>query len=305
MKKVLKLLQKRLSLCYTVGVNKQRKTHTGVGNILNDDMALISSAGESASGIEIDLGGFVKSSMTPEPEIPQNLFTLIYVWKGSVSVTLGSYEHSLFAGDLFVCRPWELKALSLSDASAEYYWIGFSGRNAAKLLSSLKFTSKDKYFVGHEAAISTLLDRTLAELHSDEPFSNVIASSFLQAALGIMSRLAIHLIPSVPAKDHDKIAPALASINSDCTSKLTVDDYAKLCNLSTSYFTHLFTKSTGFSPMEYKQLQRINIAKNLLSTTNLSIKEISTIIGYKDPLYFGRCFKQTTGYTPTGYRAAK
>ena len=55
--------------------------------------------------------------------------------------------------------------------------------------------------------------------------------------------------------------------------------------------------------MEYKQIQRINIAKNLLSTTNLSIKEISTIIGFKDPLYFGRCFKQSVGQTPSGFRA--
>ncbi len=286
-----------LYFCYT-------KT-LGVDEIFNQDLALISAAGESASGIEIEVGGFVKSGMSPVPEIPQELFSLIYVWKGNVLLTLGSHEHSLFAGDLFICRPWELKSFSLSDTSAEYYWIGFSGRNAPKLLSFLKFTSKDKYFVGHEPALSTVLDATLKELHSSEPFSNIVASSFLQATLGIMSRLAIHLVPSAPAKDHDKIAPALASINSDCTSNLTVDDYAKLCNLSTSYFTHLFTKSTGFSPMEYKQLQRINIAKNLLSTTNLSIKEISTIIGYKDPLYFGRCFKQTTGYTPSGYRAAK
>lgn len=273
--------------------------------IYKEDMALISAAGESASGVEIEVGGFVKSSMSSVPDISQKLFTLIYVWKGSVCVALGNHEHNLFAGDLFICRPWELKALSHSDSSAEYYWIGFSGRNVPKLLSCLKFTSKDKYFVGHEAALSSLLDKTLVELHSDEPFSGEVASSFLQATLGIMSRLAIRLVPGAPAKDHDKIAPALASINSDCTNKLTVDDYAKLCNLSTSYFTHIFTKSTGFSPMEYKQMQRINIAKNLLSTTNLSVKEISTIIGFKDPLYFGRCFKQSTGYTPTGYRAAK
>ena len=57
--------------------------------------------------------------------------------------------------------------------------------------------------------------------------------------------------------------------------------------------------------MEYKQLQRMNVAKNLLSTTTMSIKEISNIVGFKDPLYFGRCFKQATGRTPTGYRNKK
>jgi transcriptional regulator GlxA family with amidase domain len=78
-----------------------------------------------------------------------------------------------------------------------------------------------------------------------------------------------------------------------------------MCNLSTSYFTHLFTKNTGYSPLEYKTRQRINIAKNLLATTNLSVKEISTIIGFKDPLYFGRCFKRNTGQSPSEYREKK
>ena len=122
------------------------------------------------------------------------------------------------------------------------------------------------------------------------------------AILGILSRLAISVLPKSTEKELEKISPALSSINSDCTSKIGVDEYAKMCNLSTSYFTHLFTKITGFSPMEYKQLQRMNVAKNLLSTTTMSIKEISNIVGFKDPLYFGRCFKQSTGQTPSGYR---
>lgn len=187
----------------------------------------------------------------------------------------------------------------------EYYWFAFRGREATEIMSALKLTSKEKYFVGHDSELSVCMDKTIDEWRKNEAFSSLIATAFAIVVLGQMSRLAIRTVPQDQSKGHDKIAPALNSINSDCTSKLGVDDYAKMCNLSTSYFTHLFTSVTGFSPMEYKQLQRINIAKNLLSTTNLSIKEISTVIGFKDPLYFGRCFKQSTGQTPSSYRSKK
>jgi AraC-like DNA-binding protein len=233
-------------------------------------------------------------------------YIFVYVRSGSGELVVSNRTHNLTAGDFSVCRPGEAKFFAPDPTDlAEFYWVAFSGRYATDLLSSLKLTSRDKYFIGMENEIASILDKVIEEEKSDDAAFSVIGSSLFVAALGYMSRLAIHTMPRDHTKGYEKIAPALNSITSDCTSKIGVDEYAKMCNLSTSYFTHLFTAVTGFSPMEYKQLQRINIAKNLLSTTNLSIKEISTVIGFKDPLYFGRCFKQATGQTPSGYRLRK
>ena len=233
-------------------------------------------------------------------------YIFVFVRRGSGELAVSTRTHNLTAGDFSVCRPGEAKFFAPDPQDvAEYYRISFGGRFAAELLSNLKLTSRDKYFIGHENEIPSILDKIIEEQENNDSVVSVIASSLFVAALGYMSRIAIHTIPRDHAKGYEKIAPALNSITSDCTSKLGVDEYAKMCNLSTSYFTHLFTAVTGFSPMEYKQLQRINIAKNLLSTTNLSVKEISTVIGFKDPLYFGRCFKQATGQTPSGYRTRR
>ena len=233
-------------------------------------------------------------------------YIIYYMWKGSGELTYEKKQYSLFPGDFFVCRPGDSRSFVPNPSEqTEFYWFSFSGAAAAEILSGVKFTSKEKYFIGHSNEITALFDRIIGEWKKGEPNSFLIASALLIAALGLMSRLAIHIQPDDPLKSQEKIAPAISAINSDCTSPLGVDDYAKMCNLSTSYFTHLFTKSTGFSPLEYKQRQRISIAKNLLSTTNLSVKEISTIIGFKDPLYFGRCFKRTTGQSPSDYRAKK
>ena len=49
----------------------------------------------------------------------------------------------------------------------------------------------------------------------------------------------------------------------------------------------------------------MNRAKELLSFTDMSMKEICCEIGYSDPNYFSRSFKKNTGLTPTEYKEKK
>lgn len=250
-------------------------------------------------------GGISQNGNNPDHSTDAE-FIIYYMWKGSGDLTTDKKIFTLFPGDFFICRPGDPRSFVPNPSEqTEYYWFSFGGEKVSEVLSGINFTSKEKYYIGHSNEITALFARILEEAKNAEPNSPLITSSLLSAALGIMSRLAIHIIPEDPLRNHEKIAPAISAINSDCTSKLGVDEYAKMCNLSTSYFTHLFTKNTGYSPLEYKTRQRINIAKNLLSTTNLSVKEISTVLGFKDPLYFGRCFKRTTGQSPSEYRTKK
>jgi AraC-like DNA-binding protein len=259
---------------------------------------------EGSDLFQLTNGGFEKNNQTKEFE--HSDYTLIYISAGGGALWLGNREYSLRSGDFIICRPHETKRFCpLESDPCEYFWVSFVGNLVTDLLYKLNLTSKENYFVGHDGKVVGALEKVLEELKGEDYNSSVIASSLFMVTLGTVSRIAIHMLPQDRTKGYDKIAPALSSINSDCTSKISVDEYAKMCNLSTSYFTHLFTKVTGFSPMEYKQLQRINIAKNLLTTTTHSVKEISNIIGFKDPLYFGRCFKQATGQTPSGYRSKK
>ncbi len=232
-------------------------------------------------------------------------YVLFYVKNSGARLSCLGKNTELSAGDMIICRPYETKIITLTDDLSEVYFFSFNGRFSTELLTDLRLTLKDKYFVGHDSDVNATISRLLEEWANLAPHGNIVAASALITLLCLFSRIAIYTIPKSQSKGHEKIAPAIESMNSDCTSKLTVDDYAKMCNLSTSYFTHLFTSVTGFSPIEYKQFQRINIAKNLLSTTNLTIKEISGVAGFNDPLYFGRCFKQSTGQTPSEYRIKK
>jgi len=67
-------------------------------------------------------------------------------------------------------------------------------------------------------------------------------------------------------------------------------------------FKRRFKKATGYSPLEYVQVLRIEEAKQELETTDQTSDEIGRAVGYEDSGAFRRLFKRLTGVTPGTYR---
>ncbi|MBQ8597147.1 MAG: helix-turn-helix transcriptional regulator [Lachnospiraceae bacterium] len=72
--------------------------------------------------------------------------------------------------------------------------------------------------------------------------------------------------------------------------------------ISKSYFQHMYKQIFGTGAMDDVIQSRIHHAKYLLSTTTLSVKEISVMCGYKSETHFMRQFKACVGLTPSQYR---
>ena len=83
---------------------------------------------------------------------------------------------------------------------------------------------------------------------------------------------------------------------------LQLQDLGKQVGLHPTYFSNLFSRTFGIPPMQYLNDLRIKTAQEFLRFTSLSTQEIAAKTGYDDPLYFSRCFKSKTGYSPTQYR---
>lgn len=67
-------------------------------------------------------------------------------------------------------------------------------------------------------------------------------------------------------------------------------------------FTRRFAQATGYKPVEYVQTLRVEEAKQLLETTDVSVEEVSEAVGYEDPSFFRRLFKRVAGVSPAKYR---
>lgn len=85
-------------------------------------------------------------------------------------------------------------------------------------------------------------------------------------------------------------------------SDFTANDFAAQMGLGRTVFFNRMKEITGYSPKEYINAKRIKRAAELISTTSLTISEISYMVGISDPLYFSRIFKVEYGCSPTEWR---
>tara|TARA_R110002033_G_scaffold37974_1_gene77164 strand:+ start:14799 stop:15644 length:846 start_codon:yes stop_codon:yes gene_type:complete len=92
------------------------------------------------------------------------------------------------------------------------------------------------------------------------------------------------------------------TIQNHLYSNTSMEDLAKLVNMSLSSFKRAFQTQFSMPPGEYFLTSKINKAKSLLISTSLGISDIAFEIGYSDPSYFTRVFKAKTEVTPTQYR---
>ena len=84
--------------------------------------------------------------------------------------------------------------------------------------------------------------------------------------------------------------------------KITVDDICNNFRIPRHLLYAMFEYESGDSIQEYIIKKRIRKAQHLLSTTNLSVSQISAKVGYTEYNYFFRIFKERTGLTPLQYR---
>jgi transcriptional regulator GlxA family with amidase domain len=88
--------------------------------------------------------------------------------------------------------------------------------------------------------------------------------------------------------------------NYDCENP--VAKMAARSGLQPRTFARRFLAATGYHPVDYVHVIRVEEAKQLLETDTAGVEEIGHIVGYEDPTFFRRLFKRKAGLTPAAYR---
>lgn len=84
--------------------------------------------------------------------------------------------------------------------------------------------------------------------------------------------------------------------------EIIMSQVAQRFSMSTRTLNRRFKLALGISPLDFLQEVRINIAKDLLKTSNLSINAIADKVGYQDASFFTTLFKKHLAATPISYR---
>lgn len=81
-----------------------------------------------------------------------------------------------------------------------------------------------------------------------------------------------------------------------------INTIANALYLTPAYFSRVFKRKMGMTCIDFIKNYRINLAKELLKNTDLSIQQISEKTGYATVYYFSQQFKQVTGESPGSFR---
>lgn len=114
-----------------------------------------------------------------------------------------------------------------------------------------------------------------------------------------------HVMTKMEDQSISVVTKAKKYIDANYNRDLSLDEVSREVNISPYYFSKIFKDETGENFIEYLTNIRIMKAKELLSHTDYSMKEICAMIGYADPNYFSRSFKKKVGISPTEYKEGK
>lgn len=103
--------------------------------------------------------------------------------------------------------------------------------------------------------------------------------------------------------EHYTVNKILQYIHINIENHISLNSIARTLNLSEGYISSAFHKVMGISVMQYVKEVKIERAKKYLSSTRMSILEISDLLGFFDSSHFSRTFKSITGITPTEFRS--
>jgi transcriptional regulator GlxA family with amidase domain len=107
---------------------------------------------------------------------------------------------------------------------------------------------------------------------------------------------------TMPSTHDRRLLVVLELINENIRRQLMIRELATIVNLSPGRLAHLFKSEVGVSPQRYTNNVRLEKAKELLESSVLSVKEISSEIGFPNVSSFCRGFKARYGTTPREYR---
>ncbi len=145
-------------------------------------------------------------------------------------------------------------------------------------------------------------------LNQQEILDKVMGAKISQELEETAEHLLEQICPSKEQQDntdHLTVRRMKSMIHEFYQSGITLDEIAQRLNVTPEYLSMQFHREVGETYSSYLRNYRINKAKELLVGTQMKQYEVARQVGYADSKYFGKVFRECTGYSPAEYRKAQ
>lgn len=233
-------------------------------------------------------------------------YQLVYIIAGSGELeTRHVGRREVHAGQMFLIFPGEWHTYQPRvEVGWNEYWIGFKGANIDHRVEEHFFSVENPiYNIGINAEIINLYEQAIETATHQRAYFQQLLAGIVNHMLGLVfmmnyNRNVESITPDVP----QVIDQARTYMQHVIEENVSMPQVAEHLNQSYATFRHMFKKYTGLSPAQYFINLRLFRAKELLRSSDCSIKEISYRLHFENPEYFATLFKRRTGITPTDFR---
>ena len=229
----------------------------------------------------------------------------LFVFKSSglIKTSIGLSDFN--PGDCILIDPTFPHYIKCKHHDIEYDSISFKGSDATRLIQQIGIelnvivTPLQTYF------IDSILDKIIKECRASDLLWERVVSSCMDELLSKIFRFSKQdFVLSMP--DHaQKLRDLRSEVHESFSKPWTIGQMAGKMGLSPSRFASLYKKEFNTSPTEDLIRTRIDQAKKMLSTTKVSVKQVSVACGFESVHYFHRAFKKRNNITPKHYQNHK
>ncbi len=244
-----------------------------------------------------------------ERKEPISQFVFIYCMEGAGWYKIGEHEYAVTANQYFILPAGVGHSYGADENDPwTIYWIHFKGKLASHFgkLSTRPIEIKP----GINSRISNRIDlfeeifRTLEMGYSHENL--LYACSIFYHYLGTLRYLQQYRdVARNEEQKNDIVTAAIHFMRENIEKKLTLQEIAEHTGYSSSHFSVLFSKRTGYAPLAYFNQLKIQKACQLLDFTDMKINQICYKIGIEDTYYFSRLFSKIMEMSPREYKKMK
>jgi len=247
-------------------------------------------------------------------------FLVHFIKSGKGKLYLHNTVYEVQSGNCFLIYPNQIAYYQADTQDPwEYYWLGICGFKAEGILQTIGFHYNRTVipFKNHEIFPTiTALTETGVRYENDEATVYLEMGSLVRKILYCLmddNRIKNEASYMKPNEDSMKVMGngnyadqhvniVAKIIQNSYSQNIKVEDIAEKLNINRSYLSAIFKKNTGLAIKEFLTNYRIEQSCVMLRDKHKLVAEISSAVGYDDPLYFSRLFKKQVGCSPSEYR---
>ncbi len=237
-------------------------------------------------------------------------FEVLYVLDGEAVCYIDSIEYKIKKGDMIIIAPYlihRLLIIAASDFVHRCMCFDLDVIHDKALCESLEAgIILPMPFISRKESFSETLGNYIVKAHSA---ATEKAHGWELSVIGNLSLFFSCLLEHGlferkrnTSKHNDFCCKVMNYIDENYTRSITSADAAASLFMNNSYFCRKFKDSFGFCFQKYLEMYRIEKAKLLLISTDMSVSDISVSTGFASFSYFSKTFKTYFSRTPTQYR---